>query len=166
MPTTAKGRPYPAQTDPPNGPAQLQALAQKCDDLDTAHTAAADPHPQYLTQAEGDARYTQPAAVANAVKAPLANAKATWGEHSVTLGSAIAAGGASAAQAVTFPASYFTTSPNVLATMSTVVGGTAGLVARVANITKTGFDIVYYNLGSTTIAAGTVARANWQAIGY
>lgn len=28
---------------------------------DAAHVAAADPHPQYLTQTEGDARYVQPA---------------------------------------------------------------------------------------------------------
>lgn len=33
MPTTTKGYPYPASTDPPNGPAQIQALAQFLDGL-------------------------------------------------------------------------------------------------------------------------------------
>lgn len=164
--TTPDALPYPAQTDPPNGPAQLQALAEQTQAVIAAHRAAADPHPVYLTQAEGDARFVQPAAVSKAVKAPLDNPKVTWGEHTVTLSSAIPVGSASGAHAVAFTASYFTQAPNVVATLSTIVGGTAGLVARVANITKNGFEVVYYNVGSATIAAGTVARANWQAIGY
>lgn len=38
-----------------------------------AHTEAADPHAIYLTQTEGDARYSQPAAVNNSVSSAIAN---------------------------------------------------------------------------------------------
>jgi phage-related protein len=100
------------------------------------------------------------------VRAPLDNPRVTWGEHQQTIANAVPIGSATAAYPVTFPAGYFTTSPNVVATVSTVVGGTAGLVARITNVTKNGFDVIYYNLGAAQIAGGTVARAMWQAIGY
>ena len=167
MGTTAHyGIPYPEPSQPPNGPTQMQALATKTDDVLYAHATAGDPHAQYLTQAEGDARYVQDAEVETAVRSPLAGAVITWGENSHTIGNAIPVGSASAAFSVALPAGAFSQAPNVVCTLSTTVGGTAGLVARLTNVTKTSFDVVYYNLGSVTIVAGTVGRIMWQAVGY
>lgn len=167
MPTTTPdGLPFPAQSDPPNGPAQLQALAEQVQAVIAGHRAAADPHPVYLTQTEGDARYATPASTAKAVQAPLAGAGMTWGEAVETIANPIAVGSASAAFPQTFPAGTFDNPPMVVATVSTIVGGTGGLVAKVANVTKAGFDLVFYNLGAAQVAGSTTVRAMWHAVGY
>jgi len=50
----------------------VTTAAASLTDTMAGHLAASDPHPQYLTQTEGDGRYVQPAAVTSAVDVAVA----------------------------------------------------------------------------------------------
>lgn len=152
--TTVHALPYPGDGTRVDVAAHIKDLADRLEAVLNAHIPGTDPHPQYLTAAE---------IPSNLVASSGASKKIAAGLESTTISSVIAVGGTSAARAVAFPTSLFSVAPIVVCSMQTVVGGSGLWVPRAANVTASGFDLYFYNLGNTASGSGATAIASWIA---
>jgi hypothetical protein len=127
----------------------------------TAHEAASDPHPQYLTQTEGDARYALESAigVANGIaslgsdgKVPSSQLPASGSSGTVTSVSVTTANGVSGSVATS------TTTPAITLTLGAI---TPTSVA--ASGTVTGSNLSGTNTGDQTSVSGNAGTATTLA---
>jgi hypothetical protein len=156
---------------------------------DSGHLAAGDPHPQYLTQGEGDARYDaigaatsgdaahvaaadpHPVYMTNAEEASLnrvtgsaPGVKIASGQVTIPVAAGIAAGGGSAQVAITFPVGLFTAPPNVVISQNSAPNGSQQMVPRTIGATAAAANALAYNCGAAATIAHTITAA-WVAVG-
>lgn len=160
------GLPYPGQDDPPNGPAQLQALADAVDVAlhnvklasDQADTA------QGGSTATLSARVDQLAAALAAVQTAAAAELLVDRGFLTGNGASLAPGAGRKLGTVTFGRAY-SSPPVVVASLGNAPGNSGVLTVRAINATASTFDLYVYNVGSTTTDSSLSVRCNWIAAG-